>query len=90
MASIDVTIKDTIDSETHRVRLPDDVPMGQLQLALLSSLEMQLTSSDGAPISYRMYHGGREIGQDETLAQAGVQSGAEMTLSQEARAGGIG
>ena len=90
MASIDISIKDTTGSETHRVRVPDDAPMRQLQLALLSSLEMQLTSGDGTSISYRMYHNGREIGQDETLAQAGVLDGAQLTLSQEARAGGAG
>jgi hypothetical protein len=88
MAGIRVTIQDATGTDTHRAELPHDVPMQRLIPALLTRLNRPILSPDGQPISYRLYHDGREIGQDETLGQAGVREDAVLSLSQEATAGG--
>ena len=88
MAGTRVTIRDTTGTATHRAELPHDVPMRRLIPALLTRLNLPMLGADGQPISYRLYHDSREVGQEETLQQAGVQQDAELSLSQEATAGG--
>jgi hypothetical protein len=88
MAGVRVTIQDTTGTDTHRAELPHDVTMRRLIPALLTRLNLPILGPDGQPISYRLYHDGREVGQDQTLQQAGVRENSSLTLSQEATAGG--
>lgn len=87
MAGLRVMISDTIGNRTHAAELPHDVPMRQLIPALLTHLNLPVIGVDGQPISYRIYHDNREIGEEENLEQASVQANSTLTLSQEAQAG---
>jgi len=88
MAGVQVTIQDTTGTAARRAELPHDVTMRRLIPALLTRLNLPILGPDGQPISYRLYHEGREVGQDQTLQQAGVREGSVISLSQEATAGG--
>jgi len=87
MAGIRVTISDVTGTDRNAAELPHDVPMQRLIPALLSKMGRPVIDQSGRPISYRMYFGDREIGADETLAEAGVTENATLILSQEAQAG---
>jgi hypothetical protein len=90
MAGVRVVLSDATGTNNHTAELPHDVNMQRMIPALLTKLNMPIVGRDGQQISYRMYHNGQEIREDQTLAQAGVQDDATLTLSQEATAGGIG
>jgi hypothetical protein len=87
MAGVTVNITDPTGVDRHRAELPHDVPMRRLLPALLTRLNRPIVGQNGTPISYRLYHNGQEIGEDQTLADAGVRNESTLTLSQEATAG---
>ncbi len=89
MAGVRVVLSDPTGTNNHTAELPHDVDMQRMIPALLTKLNLPLISQDGHPVSYRLYHNGQEILEDQTLAQAGVQDNATLTLSQEATAGGV-
>jgi hypothetical protein len=88
MAGVQVTILDATGTPMTRAELPHDVTMRQLIPALLSRLGLPFVGPNGDPISYRLYHDRREIGQGQTLQEAGVREDSVLSLSQEATAGG--
>ncbi|HLX09253.1 MAG TPA: EsaB/YukD family protein [Thermoanaerobaculia bacterium] len=88
MAGVRVTIQDTMGTATHSAELPHDITMRRLIPALVTRLRLPILGADSQPISYRLYFDGREIGQEQTLEQAGVRDSSVLSLSQEATAGG--
>jgi hypothetical protein len=87
MAGINVTIANTTGSATHQGEVPHDVPSERLIKALIGVLGMPYLGQDGRPISYRLYHNGRQIEARQNLSDAGVREHDTITLSQEAVAG---
>lgn len=88
MASIKVIVYDPTGSKKTPVELPGDVPMRRLIPALVS--KMGLPTSQGAnPITYRLDHraSGKRLGDDESLADAGVNNDDIMSLFPEVTAG---
>lgn len=88
MASIKVIMYDTTGSKKTPVELPGDVEMRRLIPALVT--KMGLPSSQGAnPITYRIDHraSGKRLGEDETLAGAGVVDDDILVLMPEVTAG---
>ncbi len=59
---------------SRTAELPDDVVVKELIPELTTSLELPVTGPDGRPMSYRLDSKalGRELKEDETLAQAGI------------------
>lgn len=89
MAAVKVNITDTTETSQRKAELPDEVELKRLLPALLRVLGLPLLDRNYQPISYRLYHQGQQVGQDQSLAQAGVHDGSTLILSQEAIAGGL-
>ena len=88
MAGINVNITDVATNATRSAELPGDIPMTRLIPALTSRLGLPITGPNGEPMSYRLQtEDGRMLNEDETLSSAGVQEGANMTLTAEMEAG---
>ena len=69
--------------------LPDDVVVKELIPELTTSLELPVTGPDGRPMSYRLDSKalGRELKEDETLAQAGIPKDDRLMMTADVTAG---
>jgi ubiquitin-protein ligase len=70
--------------------VPDDVPVRDLMTELISMLSLPTIGPDGRPMSYRMDSKalGRELKEDETLAEASIPDGDRLMLTADITAGG--
>jgi len=70
--------------------VPDDVPVRDLMTELISMLKLPTIGPDGRPMSYRMDSKalGRELKEDETLAEANIPDGDRLMLTADITAGG--
>ncbi len=89
MASIDVSIIDVTGSREQVASLPDDAPVRRVIDKLIEMMNLPLHGPDGAPLSYRFHHKrtGRQLGDNETLAVAGVLPNDVLRLQPEIVAG---
>ena len=71
--------------------VPDDVPVRDLLAELTSLLQLPTTGPDGRPMGYRLDSKalGRELGEDETLASAGVPRNDRLILTADITAGAV-
>ena len=69
--------------------VPDDVPARDLLTEFASLLQLPTVGPDGRPMSYRIDSKalGRELGEDETLAAAGVPNNYRLMLTADITAG---
>lgn len=74
---------------TQTAEVPDDVPVRELMPELVSTLDLPTTGPDGRPMNYRVDSKalGRELNEDETLAQAGVPDQDRLMLTADITAG---
>jgi hypothetical protein len=74
---------------SRTAEIPDDVVVKELLPELTTSLELPVTGPDGRPMSYRMDSKalGRELKEDETLAQAGVPKDDRLMMTADVTAG---
>ena len=74
---------------TRTAEVPDDVPVRELLPELVSLLELPTTGPDGRPMSYRIDSKalGRELQEEETLAEAEVPSDDRLMLTADVTAG---
>lgn len=74
---------------TRTADVPDDVPVSELLPELVSLLELPTTGPDGRPMSYRMDSKalGRELQEEETLAEAEVPEDDRLMLTADVTAG---
>jgi hypothetical protein len=74
---------------TQTAEVPDDVIVGELLPELVSALELPTTGPDGRLMSYRMDSKalGRELQEEETLADAGVPDEDRLMLTADITAG---
>ncbi len=70
--------------------VPDDVPVRDLMTELISILKLPTIGPDGRPMSYRMDSKalGRELKEDESLADAGIPDNDRLMLTADITAGG--
>jgi ubiquitin-protein ligase len=70
--------------------VPDDVPVRDLMTELISMLSLPTIGPDGRPMSYRMDSKalGRELKEEETLAEANIPEGDRLMLTADITAGG--
>ncbi len=89
MGAIDVTVIDVTGSREQVASLPDDAPARRVIAKLVEVMGLPVTGPDGAPLSYRFHHkaSGRQLGDTETLALAGVRPGDVLRLTPEIIAG---
>ena len=74
---------------TRTAEVPDDVPVNELLPELVSLLELPTTGPDGRPMSYRIDSKalGRELQEEETLAEAEVPEEDRLMLTADVTAG---
>jgi hypothetical protein len=74
---------------SRTAELPDDVAVKELIPELTTSLELPVTGPDGRPMSYRLDSKalGRELKEDETLAQAGIPKDDRLMMTADVTAG---
>jgi hypothetical protein len=86
----DIAITVVLPSGGSRTaEIPDDVVVKDLIPELTTSLELPVTGPDGRPMSYRLDSKalGRELKEDETLAQAGVPKDDRLMMTADVTAG---
>lgn len=74
---------------SRTAELPDDVIVKELLPELTTSLELPVTGPDGRPMSYRLDSKalGRELKEEETLAQAGIPKEDRLMMTADVTAG---
>ena len=74
---------------TRNAEVPDDVEVRELIPELTTSLELPTTGPDGRPMSYRLDSKalGRELQEEETLAEAGVPADDRLIITADVTAG---
>ncbi len=74
---------------SRTAELPDDIPVKDLLPELTTSLELPVTGPDGRPMTYRLDSKalGRELKEDETLAQAGIPQNDRLMMTADVTAG---
>ena len=89
MSSIDIIISDATGSKTQPASLPTDASMQRIVAKLIDLLNLPVTAPDGQPMSYKFHHvqSSRQLRDDMTLSQAGVQAGDTLRLVPEIVAG---
>jgi hypothetical protein len=89
MGSIEVRIWDVTGSRCQQVEAPDDVPLGRLLVLLVERMNLPINSPDGQLMSYKLHHKrtGRQLLENQTLAEAGVVAGDDLRLQPEITAG---
>ena len=90
MAQIRIAILDHTGGKKTIVELPDDVRLEDLVPALVNSMQLP-TQQGGNPITYRLDNPdtGERLRDEETLAEAGVETDAVLSLLPEVTAGGV-
>jgi hypothetical protein len=74
---------------TRTADVPNDVSVRELLPELTTSLELPITGPDGRPVSYRLDSKalGRELKEEETLAQAGIPENDRLMMTADVTAG---
>lgn len=74
---------------TRTAEVPSDVPVRELIPELTTSLELPTVGPDGRPMAYRLDSKalGRELQEDETLAEAGVPEEDRLMITADVTAG---
>ena len=80
MANLNMNIWDITSSRKQSVDAPDDVEIARLLIILTERMNLPLTSPDGQIMSYKLHHrrSGKQLLDNQTLADAGVRSGDEV------------
>jgi uncharacterized ubiquitin-like protein YukD len=88
MADLSVTLV-LPSGGTRSAEVPDDVPVKELIPELTTSLELPTTGPDGRPVNYRLDSKalGRELQDDETLAEAAVPQDDRLIVTADITAG---
>jgi hypothetical protein len=86
---MDLTVIDATGNKTEQVTVPETVAAGRIVGKLVELLHLPAVGPDGHPLSYKFHHkqSGRQINDDETLAQAGVNQNDVLRLVAEITAG---
>jgi hypothetical protein len=87
---MDLTVVDATGNKTEEVTVPDNVAAGRIVGKLVTLLQLPTVGPDGQPLSYKFHHKqtGRQVNDNETLADAGVSDNDVLRLVAEITAGG--
>jgi len=89
MGKVNVTVIDVTGNKEQQATLPDDAPVRRIIAKLVQMMKLPSTGPDGQPMSYKFHHkaSGRQLGDEQTLAQAEVKDGDVLRLQPEITAG---
>lgn len=87
--ALEIVITDATGAREQEATVPDDAPVVRLIARLIELMGLPVTGPDGQPLSYKFHHrsSGRQLRDEETLADAGVQPGDTLRLIAEVTAG---
>jgi hypothetical protein len=88
-ATVDIVVIDATGSRQREATVPADAQSLRLIAKLVELMDMPVTGPDGQPLSYKFHHKrlGRQLRDEETLAEAGVEAGDTLRLVPEITAG---
>ncbi len=88
MGAIKVEIWDPVGNKKQLAEIPDNAPSQRIVSTLVRKMSLSLTGPDGM-INYKLHHkeSGRQLDDNETLAEANVQEGDVLRLQPEMTAG---
>ncbi len=89
MPKVNVTIIDVTGNKEQEAALPMDAPVRRIIAKLIQMMSMPSVGPDGQAMSYKFVHksSGRQIADEQTLADAGVRDGDVLRLQPEITAG---
>ncbi len=89
MGTINVTVTDVSGTRSNDVEAPDDVAVNRILAVLVQRLNLPINSPDGQIMSYKLHHrnSGRQLLDEQTFKDAGVQQGDTLRLQPEITAG---
>ncbi|MGE5398680.1 MAG: EsaB/YukD family protein [Chitinophagales bacterium] len=89
MSKISLIIVDVTGNKEQQAMIPDDAPIGRVIAKLVPMMNLPATGPDGQLISYKFIHKatGRQLHEDQTLAEASIQDGDLLRLQPEITAG---
>ena len=87
---ITVEIWDATGNKRQTAQMPADVPLERLLTVLIDRMKFPKHGPDGNLLSYKVHHrsGGRQLLDNQTLADADVGDGDVLRLLPEITAGG--
>ena len=89
MAMITVQVWDATGNKRQDVELPDEAPVNRIIAVLLEKMNLPQNGPDGQPLSYKFHHkaSGRQLLDDQCLADSGVREGDVLRMQPEITAG---
>jgi hypothetical protein len=89
MGMVTVEVWDTTGNKRNTCELPDDAPVSRIMSVLIERMSLPKVGPDGQPMSYKFHHkaSGKQLGDDQTFADAGVKNGDVLRLVPEITAG---
>jgi len=90
MGMLNIEIWDATGNKRQPAELPDDAPVGKIIYVLVDRLNLPRNGPDGQPLSYKFHHknSGKQLKDQQTLANAAVNEGDILRLQPEITAGG--
>jgi uncharacterized ubiquitin-like protein YukD len=92
MHNITIEVWDATGNKKQLVELPHNAPVNRAIAVLVERMNLPRQSPDGQLMSYKFHHkaSGKQLLDDQTLAEARVQDGDVLRLQPEITAGGTG
>lgn len=92
MGMLRVQVWDATGNKRQEVEMPDDAPVNRILVVLLEKMNFPRNGPDGQILSYKLHHraSGRQLLDQQTLADAGVKEGDVLRLQPEITAGAAG
>src|SRR3954452_3879062 len=89
MSHLTIEVWDATGNKKQLVELPADAPVNRVIAVLIDRMNLPRHSPDGQLMSYKFHHkaSGRQLLDEQTLADAAVQSGDVLRLQPEITAG---
>jgi hypothetical protein len=86
---IQVTFLDQTGAKSVKAVIAYMVPVSRILPNIITKMNLPTTSPDGQPMSYALDHkeGGRRLGEQATLPEAGVRDGDHLIVYPEVVAG---
>jgi uncharacterized ubiquitin-like protein YukD len=87
--TITIEVWDTTGNKKQLVEVPSDSPVNRVIAVLIERMNLPRHSPDNQLMSYKFHHraSGRQLLDDQTLSQGGVQNGDILRLQPEITAG---
>ena len=89
MGKVSVTIIDVTGNKEQKATIPDDRPVRLITKKLVQMMNLPSNGPDGQPLSYKFHHkaSGKQLTDNQTLAEADVKDGDVLRLQPEITAG---